>query len=727
MRIRHFLRVNWLFLGRPAALGLLALAFPLAGCGGGGGGGPPPATTGPNEGNGSLSIVNPTSGAYQTDRPTVTLGGNSFIPAGASCLPPAPLPPDYQVSWSNNSTGATGNATRGLNCILFVFVFWDATSIPLAMGANSITVTAVDGAGNVGRDTIVVTRLADTTPPTVISVSPVAGATSVGINTIVTVIFSEEMDQSTINATTVTLKDGANNPVTAAVTYDPFSLSATLRPTNLLASNTTYEATVTTGVRDAAGGNALAVPYTSSFTTSTNPDTTPPSVLSVSPANGSICASTTGTVTATFSESLDPSTVNGGTFLVTGAGNQAVTGTVSYIGNQTAAFAPDAPFAAAASFMATLTAGIKDLAGNALTSPFTWNFTTIATQGVGSWASTSFTNAPYARSGHVAVWTGSEMIVAGGFAWNSDFGIFQYTDQSGRYNPATGTWALASGAPAGLNQKAVWTGSRMLVWGGYESGTAVTRGATFDPGANAWTPIATTSQPTARFDHTAVWTGGEMIVWGGRNNFSNQIVFGNGARYNAASDTWLPISTTGAPSARFGHTAVWSGSEMIVWGGVGATGVVLRDGARYNPSTDSWVPIAATGAPGERLGHVAMWTGTEMIVWGDMFGSTNSGGLYNPTTDSWRATDTLCAPSGRWRAPAIWTGARMIIWGGTTVSSYFANGAAYDPVGNTWAQLAVTGAPTARADHTAVWTGSEMVIWGGSDGGPLNSGGRLTP
>src|SRR5438876_470989 len=48
-------------------------------------------------------------------------------------------------------------------------------------------------------------------------------------------------------------------------------------------------------------------------------------------------------------------------------------------------------------------------------------------------------------------------------------------------------------------------------------------------------------------------------------------------------DTWTPTSITNAPDARAGHTAVWTGSEMIVWGGN-----ELNTGARYNPSTDSW-------------------------------------------------------------------------------------------------------------------------------------------
>jgi hypothetical protein len=143
---------------------------------------------------------------------------------------------------------------------------WSAL-VPLAMGANSITLTVTDSAGNIGRNTIVVTRITDTTPPTVVSASPVSGASGVGINASVTVTFSEEMDQSTINTTTVTLMDGANNPVTATVTYNRFSLAATLMPTNWLAKNTSYHTTVTTEARDASGSNALAAPYTFSFTT----------------------------------------------------------------------------------------------------------------------------------------------------------------------------------------------------------------------------------------------------------------------------------------------------------------------------------------------------------------------------------------------------------------------------------------------------------------------------
>src|SRR5206468_698464 len=81
------------------------------------------------------------------------------------------------------------------------------------------------------------------------------------------------------------------------------------------------------------------------------------------------------------------------------------------------------------------------------------------------------------------------------------------------------------------------------------------------------------------------------------------------------NDTWA--ETVDEPAARYLHTAVWTGSEMIVWGGLngGNTPNWLQSGGRYDPATDSWTPTS-TGAnvPAARYGHSAVWTGTQMIV-----------------------------------------------------------------------------------------------------------------
>ena len=133
---------------------------------------------------------------------------------------------------------------------------------------------------------------------------------------------------------------------------------------------------------------------------------------------------------------------------------------------------------------------------------------------------------------------------------------------------------------------------------------------------NTWTPTSITNAPTGRSIHTAVWTGSEMIVWGGTNRTT---AFNTGGRYNPSTDSWTATSTVNAPSGRLQHTAVWTGSEMIVWGGVNQNFNDFNTGGRYNPITDSWTATKTAGAPARRYSHAAVWTGSEMIVWGKQF------------------------------------------------------------------------------------------------------------
>jgi N-acetylneuraminic acid mutarotase len=227
---------------------------------------------------------------------------------------------------------------------------------------------------------------------------------------------------------------------------------------------------------------------------------------------------------------------------------------------------------------------------------------------------------------------------------------------------------------------------------------------------NTWTATSTSGAPSARGNHTAVWTGSEMIVWGGAAGAN---AFNTGGRYNPSTNSWTATSTTNTPSGRDSHTAVWTGSEMIVWGGFG-NGSYFNTGGRYTPSTDSWTATSTTNAPSGRDSHTAVWSGSEMIVWGGFgCGSTdfNTGGRYNPSTDSWTATSTTNAPTGRSDHTAVWTGSEMIVWGGADDET----GGRYDPDTNSWIATSTTNTPTARLGHTAVWTGSEMIVWGGID------------
>ena len=83
--------------------------------------------------------------------------------------------------------------------------------------------------------------------------------------------------------------------------------------------------------------------------------------------------------------------------------------------------------------------------------------------------------------------------------------------------------------------------------------TYLNTGGRYNPGTDTWTATSTTNAPTGRFDHTAVWTGSEMIVWGGYDGNDH---FNTGGRYNPGTDSWTATSTTNAPTGRYNHTAV---------------------------------------------------------------------------------------------------------------------------------------------------------------------------
>src|SRR5438874_12765588 len=125
-----------------------------------------------------------------------------------------------------------------------------------------------------------------------------------------------------------------------------------------------------------------------------------------------------------------------------------------------------------------------------------------------------------------------------------------------------------------------------------------------------------------------------MVISGGDNiNVNiNQDECNAVVPHTASTTSWTATTLTNAPSARKWHTAVWSGSQMIVWGGFyydsfTATGFWYNTGGRYNPSTNSWTATSTTNAPEARFFPTAVWTGTEMIVWGgaSIIGVLNSG------------------------------------------------------------------------------------------------------
>jgi len=249
--------------------------------------------------------------------------------------------------------------------------------------------------------------VADTTAPTVSLVAPSNAATGVALNAKFTATFSKAMDASTISTATVTLSRGATS-VPGMVDY--VGTTAVFSPAVNLLPSTVYTARVSTGVRDVAG-NALAVTKTWSFTTGTATDVVAPTVSSTLPANAATGVALNGTVTATFSETMDVSTITATTFTLK-QGAASIAGAFTYAGTS-ATFAPSSNLAANTVYTATVTTGAKDLSGNALASNNVWSFTTGTTIAAGPPVVVLGTAANYVVLAKTAVSTVPSSVVTG--------------------------------------------------------------------------------------------------------------------------------------------------------------------------------------------------------------------------------------------------------------------------------------------------------------------------
>jgi hypothetical protein len=289
------------------------------------------------------------------------------------------------ITLKTTSSGTVVSGAVTYNPATNVATFTPTGALAFGTGYTVTVTTGVkDLAGNAMAtqftSTFTSAAAPDTTPPTVVAVSPANGAASVAVTSPVNVIFSEAMDGTTINGTTITLKTTSSGTVVSgAVTYNPATNVATFTPTGALAFGTGYTVTVTTGVKDLAG-NAMATQFTSTFTSAAPPDTTPPTVVAVSPANGAASVAVTSPVNITFNEAMDATTINGTTVsLKTTSSGTVVSGAVTYnAATNVATFTPTGALAFGTGYTVTVTTGVKDLAGNAMAAQFTSTFGTAA-------------------------------------------------------------------------------------------------------------------------------------------------------------------------------------------------------------------------------------------------------------------------------------------------------------------------------------------------------------
>jgi O-glycosyl hydrolase len=331
-----------------------------------------------------------------------------------------------------NGTAVTGNVSYNSGTSTAAFT----PAAPLAYNTvytATITTGVQNPAGTAlgANDTWTFTT-ATGPAPTVTSFTPSNGSTGVAANTTLTATFSEAMTASTITASTFTLTPQGGAAVGATVSYNATTFTATLTPNAPLAPSTTYTATVTTGAVGVTG-SALADGNSWSFTTAAGPV---PTVAAVTPTSGTTGVAIASTVTATFSEAMDPATVTGSTFTLTGGG-ASVTGTITADPTNTIyTFTPSAPLSYNTTYTALITTGVlaasTTLPEVPLAADYSWSFTTATP--------------PPAAVTAVTPASGATGVAISGTTVTATFGAAM---TSSTINPSTFTVTGPSGAIAG--------------------------------------------------------------------------------------------------------------------------------------------------------------------------------------------------------------------------------------------------------------------------------------
>jgi hypothetical protein len=222
-------------------------------------------------------------------------------------------------------------------------------------------------------------------------------------------------------------------------------------------------------------------------------------------------------------------------------------------------------------------------------------------------------------------------------------------------------------------------GSQVLAWGGCspqcEDKCRPTRtGFAFDPQTGLWRDLP--RAPLAGAYAQVVWTGSEAIFLGVSGSKHRL----QGEAYDPASESWHRIAAAPLGSAR-SAVALWTGQEVIVWGGGRRRTGHTREGAVYDPVSDRWRRTAPAPV-GLNLASAA-WTGDEMLVFGSLLNGRNVaatktavGAAYDPSADKWRTLPpSTLSPQA---TSAAWARHRMIAW------DYLAHSQTYDPEGDRW-------------------------------------------
>jgi hypothetical protein len=530
---------------------------------------------------------------------TVPVNGATVVPTNqaliatfSSAMSPATINTTTFTLTATGGASVTGVVTYVAAGSVATFTP-NASLAPTTQYTATITTGAMDLAGTALASNYVWTfttaALPTPIPPSVISTIPAGLAIGVPLNQIVSATFSTAMNPATINSTTFTLTGPGATPVSGLVAYAAVGNTLTFTPTANLAASTTFTATITTGAKNLAG-IALASNYVWTFTTGTAPVLVSPEIVSTNPANAAPNVPLNQAVSATFTEAMNPLTITTGTFQLTGPGG-AVIGTVSYDAiNFIATFTPTAPLTAGSSYIATITNGATDLAGNPLGNtgaPNPWTFST----------GTAVVPPPIVLGPTISLFGGF-----GGGAGMTNQGIHTVINgdigTTGASTTMTGFYDESVAAVAGVYpcSYTVTPSNLGLVNGTIETATPPPSGACPNEGTAATFAIATEAALEARTAYNTLQglpsTGGLAAELGGTTIYPG--VYKNASSVGITTGP-LTLDAKGDPNA---YWVFQIGSSLTVGTPTAPESVILINGA--NAGNVFW---AVGGLPGAVINY----------------------------------------------------------------------------------------------------------------------------
>jgi len=568
----------------------------------------------------------------------------------------------------------------------------------------------------------------DTIPPSIATVTPVDGSSDIDEQSIITVTFDEAMDAATLNAASFRLQ---KNGTQLSGTVQSSGNSAVFIPTVALEQGTLYSVIVTDNAKDLAG-NPIAADYSWSFTTQSEEDLTPPTVVLTDPQDGHKVPYLTSQVSAYFSEEMDAASINTDTFILENTRGK-VAGNINYSNNKATLNITDPRLDLNSRYSATITDFVKDSNGLRMAQEHQWEFITLD----GSWQGAALIESDTGTTTYpqVAVDTSGNAVAV----WLQYDGT-RNNIWANRFDVLSGSWQGATliesdTGDASSPQVAVDdSGNAMAVWYQSDGSDYSIYANHFDALSSSWQGAALIESGTGRAysPQVAVDTNGNAIAIWYQYDGTYSNIYTN--RFDVLSGSWqgaVLIENDNTDSAYNPQVVIdTNGNAMAIWyQSDGTRNNILAN--RFHVLSGSWqgATLIESGTGNAYNPQIAVDdSGNAMAIWYQSDGTRNNiwANHFDVLSGSWQGAALIESDTGDASSPQVAvddSGNAMAVWYQSDGSAYSIYANHFDALSGSWQGAALIENNTGYADLPQVAvdaSGNAIAVWRQYDGTPSN-------